>query len=312
MEDVAVDRSLLYTVPSKGYQVRAKQVNSVGNIELSSAPLPSPSPEEVSKTLLEAMNEDLGGIANALLKFLGPKEQSRVEQLSTRISFDKELTQDADWPQCFEAFDNNISDGGITDNDLDSDTRKKILTELVEPWLESIKSLKELNTLDILSSMLSPEQQRYLDASYPTFVDAPDGSRIPVRYTRNTANSIDDKTFSISFRPLATAKLQQFFGAQETPVVGPSGTIPITLSLVSPAGKPLAETSDLPFFWREVYPSIRSEMRGKYPKHPWPEDPLQAVATRKTKKQLSNDDAGELEPTKKGRGKGKRSRRKKK
>jgi len=318
LEDIAVDRELLYTVPSKGYQVRAKQVNSVGSIELSSAPLPSPSPDEVSKALLEAMNKDLGGIANALLKFLAPKEKSTVDELITRIRLDKELTRDENnWPQCFEAFDANTSDnGGLADkNGLNSSTQNEILTDLVEPWLGSVKSLKELKTLDILRSTLSPEQQKYLDDSYPTFVDAPDGSRVPVRYIRNQPKpSGGDKAETLGCRPMATAKLQQFFGVQETPVVGPSnGTkMPLTLSLVSPAGKPLAETSDLPFFWSEVYPSIRSEMRGRYPKHPWPDDPLQAVATRKTKKQMSYEDTSTDEIDKKGKRKGKRSRRKKK
>jgi ATP-dependent helicase HrpB len=312
LEDIAVDRELLYTVPSKGYQVRAKQVNSVGSIELSSAPLPSPSPDEVSKALLEAMNKDLGGIANALLKFLAPKEKSTVDELITRIRLDKELTRDENWPQCFEAFDANTSDGSIVENGLDSSAQNEILTDLVEPWLGSVKSLKELKTLDILRSTLSPEQRKYLDDSYPTFVDAPDGSRVPVRYIRNQAKPGDDETLPTGCRPMATAKLQQFFGVQETPVVGPSGTkMPLTLSLVSPAGKPLAETSDLPFFWSEVYPSIRSEMRGRYPKHPWPDDPLQAVATRKTKKQLSYEDTSTEEPNKE-KGKGRKNRRKKK
>lgn len=310
LEDIAVDRELLYTVPSKGYQVRAKQVNSVGSIELSSSPLPSPSPDEVSQALLDAMKNDLGGIDNALLKFLAPNERTRVEELISRIRFDKELTEDADWPQCFDAFNLNSSDGGVADDGLDFERKNEILTELVEPWLGSAKSLKELNTFDILSSALSPEQQRYLNEWYPTSIDAPDGSKVPVRYIRNSANTGDEEISITTWRPMATAKLQQFFGAEISPTIGPGGRISLTLSLVSPAGKPLAETSDLPFFWREVYPSIRSEMRGRYPKHPWPEDPLQAVATRKTKKQLSVEESDSMQ-SKKGKG-SRRSRKKKK
>jgi len=312
LEEVAVDNELLYTVPSKGYQVRAKQVRSVGRIELSSAPLPSPSPDLVSKALLEAMKDDLGGIGKALLKFVPPKDQSRVDEMVARIRLDKELTQETvDWPPCFEALDAPNS----LDIDSDSKTHNEILTDLVEPWLGSVKSLKELKTLDILLSTLSLERKKYLDDLYPTFIEAPDGSRVPVRYESVRGGSPDDSEGrqAISYRPVATAKLQQFFGARETPVVGPSHDgVALTLSLVSPAGKPLAETGDLPFFWKEVYPSIRSEMRGRYPKHPWPENPLEAVATRKTKKQLSNEDAAEVtaDSKKKGRGKGKRNRKK--
>jgi len=314
LEDVATDKELMYTVPSKGYQVRAKQVRSVGHIELSSAPLPSPSPDQISTALLEAMTDSLGGIANALSKFLAPKEKSKVEELIARIRLDKELTGDNAWPPYFEAFDADVVDGNVVGDGGESDINKQILTDLVEPWLGSVKSLKELRTLDILRSTLSPERQRYLDEYYPTSIDAPDGSNVPVRYIRNVGTSNCDETMRTSCRPMATAKLQQFFGAQETFRVGPSNAmkreelVPLTLSLVSPAGKPLAETGDLPFFWKEVYPSIRSEMRGKYPKHPWPEDPLVAVATRKTKKQLSKEDSDAVEIVQAGKRKSRKNR----
>ena len=310
-----MDRALLYTVPSKGYQVRAKQVKCVGSIQLFETPLPSPSREDVSNTLLEAMKEDLGGIANALQKFLSPNEKVRVEELMARIRLDTELTEENDWPQCINAFDADSSNGITDAKGFDSNTQEEILTDLVEPWLGSVKSLKELNTLDILLSNLSQAQQNYLNDAYPTSIEAPDGSRVPVRYStirNDQRSSSGDETPRTRRPPMLTAKLQQFFGARETPRVGPSGnTIPLVLSLVSPAGKPLAETSDLPFFWSEVYSSIRSEMRGKYPKHPWPEDPLEAVATRKTKKQLSHSETGTNE-TKNGGKRKKRNRKKKK
>lgn len=317
LDDIAVDKELIYTVPSKGYEVRAKQVRSVGQLELSSSPLPSPSPEQKSKALFEAMTS-LGGITFALSKFLSSNEKSQVEELTARIRLDKELTgENDDWHPCF---DERIVGGD--EESCTSSSSERILVDLIEPWIGSIKSLKELRTLDILRSTLSPERQRYLDENYPTSVDAPDGTKVPIRYIRNTGVSSGNSqtAATTSCRPMATAKLQQFFGAHETYRVGPpnASRVPVTLSLISPAGKPLAETSDLPFFWKEVYPSIRSEMRGRYPKHPWPDDPLVAVATRKTKKQLSKDGDSDSTTTnnnvetKKSGGKNNRRSRKKK
>jgi ATP-dependent helicase HrpB len=76
-------------------------------------------------------------------------------------------------------------------------------------------------------------------------------------------------------------KLQELFGLTETPRVG-SGTVPVTIHLLSPAGRPLAVTQDLHSFWQTVYPEIRKQLRARYPKHPWPENPLTATPTRKT------------------------------
>jgi ATP-dependent helicase HrpB len=146
-----------------------------------------------------------------------------------------------------------------------------IMTSLVEPWLAGSGSLKSLDFLSILSTQLNAEQQKYIDTYFSTKIESPDGSLIPITYSENG--------------PIASAKLQQFFGCTESPKVGEGISIPVTLSLLSPAGKELAKTIDLPFFWQEVYPSVRAEMRGRYPKHPWPEDPNNATATRLTKKQ---------------------------
>lgn len=85
--------------------------------------------------------------------------------------------------------------------------------------------------------------------------------------------------------PVLAVKLQEMFGARETPRVG-GGRVPVVVHLLSPAGRPLQVTRDLAGFWRTGYAAVRAEMRGRYPKHPWPEDPLAAPPTRLTTRRM--------------------------
>jgi ATP-dependent helicase HrpB len=270
LQQYSSEKDLIYTVPSNGYEVRSKRVTAIGQLELSTSPLPSPSSVQVTEALLEAMTS-LGGVSNAVMKFMSPKEKLAIEELIARIQLDQELTKSDEQAVRWPSWVNELE--GKKDCTRDSGNT---LLELVTPWLGSVKSLKELDVLSILKVSLSLDQRKYLDTHYPDSVESPDGSMIPINYSSDGP-------------PKATAKLQQFFGTTKTPVVGiGKSTRSISISMLSPAGRPLAETRDLPFFWKEVYPSIRAEMRGRYPKHPWPEDPLSATATRKTKKQLDS------------------------
>ena len=264
LRDVASEQDEVYTVASKGYEVRKRKVVKVGSLILSSSTLPSASSEEVIETLLDAI-ETLGGVTG-LLSLQSKKNMSEIEELLERFNLARQTPSHFEWPACFASID-AIKRGSSNAND------EVIVLDMIEPWLGAATSLKGLDLLSILTSQLSSEQHYELDNFYPTKIIAPDGSSIPIKYKSETG-------------PVAMAKLQQFFGQQESPSIGPPGnTIPVSLSLLSPSGKPLAETIDLPFFWKETYPSVRAEMRGRYPKHPWPEDPLTAVATRMTKKQ---------------------------
>jgi ATP-dependent helicase HrpB len=83
--------------------------------------------------------------------------------------------------------------------------------------------------------------------------------------------------------PVLAVKLQEFFGVRETPRLA-DGRHPLVVHLLSPAGRPLAVTADLASFWRQAYPEVRKQMRGRYPRHPWPEDPLNALPTARTKR----------------------------
>ena len=131
-----------------------------------------------------------------------------------------------------------------------------------------------------------------IDALCPERIEGPDGTRIRVTY---------DAT-----GPSAEGKLQQFFGQTTSPTV--AGT-PVALRLLSPAGKLLGETRDLAFFWKEVYPAVRAEQRGRYPKHPWPEDPMAAAPTRATNKALRAAGGGASAPASKRAPKKKRRKR---
>jgi len=131
-----------------------------------------------------------------------------------------------------------------------------------------LEQLQKLRLGEILHSMFSFHQLRDLERLAPSHVQVPSGSRITLEYTDTD-------------HPALSVKLQELFGLTETPRIA-GGTIPVTIYLLSPAGRPLAVTQDLHSFWQNTYPEIRKQLRARYPKHPWPEDPLTAIPTRRT------------------------------
>jgi ATP-dependent helicase HrpB len=263
---VAQEKDVVFTVPSRNHEVRSRRSLMVGALELRSTPLSSPSGAEVSRILLETIRS-LGGVDRALLQNMPQDKRASVEDLRQRVRLAMTLDSHSDWPSCFLVLD-KLHNGTATEEDVSD------IEALVEPWLSSERSLK-VDFLEILRGSFSNDQLVRLNRDFPLQIDAPDGTRIPISYRGET--------------PTASAKLQQFFGSVESPTVGPQNNrLPISLSLLSPAGKLLSETIDLPFFWEEVYPSVRSEMRGRYAKHPWPEDPMSAIPTRQTKKQQAS------------------------
>ncbi|WP_232327618.1 ATP-dependent helicase HrpB [Herbidospora yilanensis] len=149
---------------------------------------------------------------------------------------------------------------------------------LGEPWPEVEKALVEgldlsrvrrradLASLDVAAALrgLVPWQVR-LDEVVPERLEIPSGSHVRLDYSGE--------------RPVLAAKVQELFGWTATPVVA---GVPVTIHLLSPAGRPVAVTGDLASFWREGYRQVRAELRGRYPKHPWPEDPLAATPTART------------------------------
>jgi ATP-dependent helicase HrpB len=135
------------------------------------------------------------------------------------------------------------------------------------PALEGVSRLKDVDVAQALLAMLEYRQRRRLDAEAPPRFETPAGSSLMIDYDGDGAPSLD-------------VRLQEMFGLDSHPTAAGR---PLTLRLLSPAQRPLQTTSDLPGFWRGSYAAVRSEMRGRYPKHSWPEDPLHAVPTRRAK-----------------------------
>jgi ATP-dependent helicase HrpB len=156
--------------------------------------------------------------------------------------------------------------------DLSDDHLEATLRDWLAPHLHGLRRRDELQRLDlaqVLEAALGWQQRAELDEQAPTHLVAPSGSRIPVSYADPAA-------------PVLAVRLQELFGLTETPRVA-RGRVPVTLHLLSPAHRPVQVTRDLANFWRTGYFEVRKELKGRYPKHHWPDDPLQAEPTRRAK-----------------------------
>ncbi|HIP29242.1 MAG TPA: ATP-dependent helicase HrpB [Sulfurospirillum arcachonense] len=159
------------------------------------------------------------------------------------------------------------------------DFSDKNLLETLEFWLapfiESINSIKEVENLDmysILVSMIPWEKQKELNKLAPTSIKVPSGSNILIDYFNKD-------------KPSLHVKIQEVFGLNETPKIL-NNSFALQLHLLSPAKRPIQITYDLKSFWENSYDEVRKELRGKYKKHYWPQNPYNAIATKKTKKYM--------------------------
>jgi len=145
----------------------------------------------------------------------------------------------------------------------------------LEPYLENITTVKELQNLDVytmLLSLLTWEQQQLLETLAPQSIKVPSGSNIYIDYTD-------------AQKPSLHVKIQEVFRLHETPKIL-NGALPLQMHLLTPAMRPIQITYDLKSFWENSYVEVRKELRGKYKKHYWPENPFEAIATSKTKKHM--------------------------
>ncbi|MFF9636080.1 ATP-dependent helicase HrpB [Streptomyces bacillaris] len=226
--------------------VVARSVDRVGAVELAVRPLKQPDPELVRGALLE-------GLEREGLRLLRWSRDS--EQLRLRLAFLHRVVG-APWP--------DVSDGALLADP----------GAWLEPELSRARRRADLGRIDAgqalrrLLPWATGEAVR-LDELAPERIEVPSGSRIRIEYGGE--------------QPVLAVKLQELFGLAETPRVA---GVPVLVHLLSPAGRPAAVTADLASFWQDGYKAVRAELRGRYPKHPWPEDPATVPATRYTSARL--------------------------
>jgi ATP-dependent RNA helicase HrpB len=193
----------------------------------------------------------LEGIRQMGLEVLPWTQDAR--DLQARMEFVRRLNEgsDSDWP------------------DVSAAALAATPQTWLAPWLNGITRrdhLTRLSLSEVLRSLLPWDKQKALDELAPTHLQVPSGSRIRLDYLDESA-------------PVVSVRLQEVFGLDATPRIG-GGRVPVTFKLLSPARRPVQVTRDLASFWRGSYAEVRKDMRGRYPKHYWPENPLEAEPTR--------------------------------
>ena len=158
---------------------------------------------------------------------------------------------------------------------MSDDALQENLESWLAPFLAGMRTLQDLKRVplrDALNLLLTADQRKQLQRDMPEAITIPTGRRVLLDYTGETV--------------VLAVKLQELFGLTRLPAIA-GGKRTISAHLLTPAGRPAAITDNLERFWRENYPAVRKDLRGRYPKHPWPEDPLAADATALTKRRLS-------------------------
>ncbi|OCT14449.1 ATP-dependent helicase HrpB [Paenibacillus pectinilyticus] len=223
--------------------VKARERCMLGALTLKDKPQQEPDPDLVLQALL-------AGIRAESLDVLPWTKSAR--QLQERCIFLHRFTEN--WP------------------DFRDETLLATLEEWAGPHLYGLKSkgaLSRINLTNVLEEMLTWEQRRSLDEWAPTHIVVPSGSRIPVDYS-----NMESPTLSV--------RLQEMFGLADTPRIA-KGRVPVTLHLLSPAQRPMQVTKDLASFWRDAYFEVKKDLKGRYPKHYWPDDPMAAIPTNRAK-----------------------------
>ncbi len=225
-----------------GGRVLARRRTLLGAIELSSVPLSDPPVEAVTEAIREALESEGIGLFTW---------SEAATALRARLDFLHRTLGDP-WP--------DVSDEALTRN----------LQSWLGPQLARVRSAQDLRRIDVgaaLRALLPWPQAGRLDELAPERVEVPSGSNVRIDYSAE--------------QPVLAVRLQEVFGWDRAPVLA-DGRVPLLLHLLSPARRPAAITADLESFWDTGYPAVRADLRGRYPKHSWPDNPRDAPATRRT------------------------------
>jgi len=231
---------------ARAEMVDAKRERRLWSLVLEEKPLKNPPPEQLAAAMIE-------GIRAMGLASLPWTENAR--NLQARVTFLRRLGDVRhDWP------------------DLSDEALLSSLEEWLEPYLAGMTRRAHLANLDLMDALLARldwKQRQVLDELAPTHLMVPSGSRVPLDYQSGEV-------------PVLAVRLQEMFGVTDTPAIA-GGKVQVLLHLLSPARRPVQVTRDLKSFWANSYRAVKADLKGQYPKHYWPDDPLQAEPTARAK-----------------------------
>jgi ATP-dependent helicase HrpB len=240
----AIDERETVTFDPVSASLRARRTRRLGALLLAEQVKPVAPDAGTAKLLAE-------GIAALGIGKL-PWSKAQL-QLRHRVSFLRASEGD-DWP--------DLSDGALV----------REAAAWLAPFLTGKTALAQIGADDLataLDTLIPWHLRKRLDAEAPTHFTAPSGSQVPIDYDAEQG-------------PTVSIRVQELFGLAKHPSIA-GGRLPLTIELLSPAQRPVQVTRDLPGFWRGSYAEVKTEMRGRYPRHPWPDDPLSTPATRRAK-----------------------------
>jgi ATP-dependent helicase HrpB len=228
--------------------VRAREERRFGALVLESRDIAAPDPQ----SLVDAALQGLASLGLGALPWTAALRQWQARVLLLRRL---KVRTAEDWP------------------DLSEEALLATLRDWAPPWIHGLTRREHFQRMELAAALhgrLTHRQREILEREAPTHLTVPSGSRIPIDYEDGDAPSL-------------SVRLQEMFGLTQTPAIA-EGRVPLLLKLLSPAGRPVQVTRDLVSFWSRGYHEVRKDLKGRYPKHYWPDDPLAAQPTRRVRR----------------------------